>query len=88
MLANVCTIAGNEKGKTKTDTLLEIEMANGNPVTRACKTVKTKTKTKRRNANVAVRCGQTMAAQSCRKSRTNETGRAFFLPARERSSKD
>ena len=86
MLANVCTIAGNGKGKK--NTLLKIEMATGNPVTRACKTVKTKTKTKRRNANVAVRCGQTMAAQSCRKSRTNETGRAFFLPARERSSKD
>ena len=27
MFANVCTTAGNEKGKTKTETLLKIEMA-------------------------------------------------------------
>ena len=62
-------------------------MANGNPVTRACKTVKTKTKTKRRNANVAVRCGQTMALQSCHKSRTNETGRAFFCQREKEAAK-
>ena len=34
------------KKEKKTETLLKIEMATGNPVTRACKTVKTKTKTK------------------------------------------